>query len=49
MKALITGGQQGIGFGIAKALHTAGWEIAIAAEVADADLSELPGASYHQC
>jgi len=38
MKALITGGQQGIGLGIARALHAAGWEIAVAAEVAEADL-----------
>lgn len=48
MKALITGGQQGIGLGIARALHAAGWEIAIAADVPEADLSELPGASYHR-
>lgn len=48
MKALITGGQQGIGFGIAQALHAAGWEIAIAAEMPEADLSDLPGATYHQ-
>lgn len=48
MKALITGGQQGIGLGIAQALHAAGWEIAIASDVADADVSALPGATYHQ-
>lgn len=48
MKALITGGQQGIGFGIAQALHAAGWEIAVAADVAEADLSALPGATYHR-
>jgi len=50
MKALITGGQQGIGFGIAQALHAAGWEIAIASEVPDASdaLAVLPGATYHQ-
>lgn len=46
MKALITGGQQGIGLGIATALHAAGWEIAVASEQPSA---ELPfGASYHQ-
>lgn len=46
MKALITGGQQGIGLGIATALHAAGWEIAIASDAATA---ELPfQASYHQ-
>ena len=38
MKALITGGQQGIGLGIAQALHDAGWQIAIASNVATADL-----------
>lgn len=50
MKALITGGQQGIGFGIAQALHGAGWEIALAADVAEAPgaLAALPGATYHQ-
>jgi NAD(P)-dependent dehydrogenase (short-subunit alcohol dehydrogenase family) len=50
MKALITGGQQGIGFGIAKALHAAGWEIVLAADVPDAKdaLAALPGATYHQ-
>ncbi len=50
MKALITGGQQGIGFGIAQALHAAGWEIALAADVADAPeaLAALPGATYHR-
>lgn len=50
MKALITGGQQGIGFGIAQALHGAGWEIALAAEAADAPdaLAALPGATYHR-
>ena len=46
MKALITGGQQGIGLGIATALHAAGWEIAIASEPPAA---ELPfEATYHQ-
>lgn len=48
MKALITGGQQGIGLGIAQALHAAGWEIAIASDVAEADLSSMPGATYYQ-
>lgn len=50
MKALITGGQQGIGFGIAQALHGAGWEIALAAEVSEAPeaLAALPGATYHR-
>jgi NAD(P)-dependent dehydrogenase (short-subunit alcohol dehydrogenase family) len=46
MKALITGGQQGIGLGIAQALHDAGWEIVVASEHPTA---ELPfEASYHQ-
>lgn len=52
--ALITGGQQGIGLGIAQALHGAGWRIAIAAE-ADADeprvrdgVALLPGARYYR-
>ena len=46
MKALITGGQQGIGLGIAQALHDAGWQIAVASEHPSA---ELPfAASYHQ-
>lgn len=45
MKALVTGGQQGIGLGIATALHAAGWEIAVASE---AETAELPfEASYH--
>jgi uncharacterized protein YfaT (DUF1175 family) len=30
--ALITGGQQGIGLGIAQALHGAGWRIALMSE-----------------
>lgn len=47
MKALITGGQQGIGLGIAKALQAGGWEIAIASDAVEADLSGLPGATYH--
>lgn len=52
--ALVTGGQQGIGLGIARALHGAGWRIALAAELpADADavqaaLADLPGATYHR-
>lgn len=46
MKALVTGGQQGIGLGIAKALHAAGWEIAVAADLPGADLP-FP-ASYHR-
>lgn len=46
MKALITGGQQGIGLGIATALHAAGWEIAVAS---DQPSAELPfEAAYHQ-
>lgn len=53
-RALITGGQQGIGLGIAQALHDAGWQIALAAEVpADAApvkaaLAAMPGATYHR-
>ncbi len=53
-RALITGGQQGIGLGIAKALHGAGWEVALAAEVApeadavQAALAAMPGATYHR-
>lgn len=53
-KALITGGQQGIGLGIAQALHVAGWEVAIAADLppaADAvtaALAVMPGAQYHR-
>jgi NAD(P)-dependent dehydrogenase (short-subunit alcohol dehydrogenase family) len=53
-KALITGGQQGIGLGIAQALHGAGWQIALAAEVppeapvVQAALAAMPGASYHR-
>lgn len=53
-RALITGGQQGIGLGIAKALHDAGWEVALAAEMppeaeaVQSALAALPGASYHQ-
>lgn len=50
--ALITGGQQGIGLGIARALHGAGWRVALAAERAEDDeavraaLAALPGAAY---
>ncbi|MEJ6390325.1 3-ketoacyl-ACP reductase [Gymnodinialimonas ulvae] len=44
--ALITGGQQGIGLGIAQALHDAGWRIAIASEPPTADLPF--DATYHQ-
>lgn len=52
--ALITGGQQGIGLGIATALHVNGWKLAIASERPAEDqavenaLEALPGASYHQ-
>lgn len=52
--ALITGGQQGIGLGIAGALQAAGWQIALAAEVSPeaesvtAALRKLPGARYLQ-
>ena len=48
MKALITGGQQGIGLGIAQALQEAGWQIAVASEADAADLADLPGARYHR-
>lgn len=53
-RALITGGQQGIGLGIAKALHSAGWEVALAAELppeaetVQSALAALTGARYHQ-
>ncbi|MFD1796344.1 3-ketoacyl-ACP reductase [Paracoccus aurantiacus] len=51
--ALITGGQQGIGLGIAQALKAAGWRLAIAAEqapdaVADAMQKLGPEARYYQ-
>ncbi|MFO7920474.1 3-ketoacyl-ACP reductase [Rhodobacteraceae bacterium W635] len=52
--ALVTGGQQGIGRGIAEALDAAGWQVILAAEqpadapaVQDA-LAAMPGASYHR-
>ena len=52
--ALITGGQQGIGLGIASALHAAGYQISIAAQLDPGSsavkqaLAQLPGANYHQ-
>lgn len=46
MKALVTGGQQGIGLGIAQALHGAGWDVVIASEQPAADLPF--DAAYHQ-
>jgi len=51
-KALITGGQQGIGLGIAQALHGAGWRIALMSERGEDDpavakaLSLVPGAVH---
>jgi NAD(P)-dependent dehydrogenase (short-subunit alcohol dehydrogenase family) len=51
-QAMITGGQQGIGFGIAQALHAAGFGIVLAAEqdpraeVVQSALAALPGARY---
>ncbi len=50
--ALITGGQQGIGLGIALALQAAGFRVVLAAEVAEDTavvrhaLAQLPGARY---
>jgi NAD(P)-dependent dehydrogenase (short-subunit alcohol dehydrogenase family) len=50
--ALITGGQQGIGLGIARALHGAGWRIVLMSERAHDDpavaeaLLLLPGAAH---
>ena len=52
--ALVTGGQQGIGRGIAEALHGAGWQVALVAEqpgdapAVQEALSAMPGASYHR-
>ncbi len=52
--ALITGGQQGIGFGVAQALVRAGFQVALVAEQPEtahrvqAALAELPGARYFQ-
>lgn len=52
--ALITGGQRGIGFGIAQGLAQNGFRVALAAERAPDDtevlqaLDALPEASYHQ-
>jgi len=48
--ALITGGQQGIGFGIAKALHVAGFRVTLVSEQPDdgGALAALPGARYFQ-
>lgn len=50
MRALITGGQQGIGLGIATALHAAGFEVVLVSEQpeAGAALAALPGARYIQ-
>ncbi|MGP1358787.1 3-ketoacyl-ACP reductase [Roseicyclus sp.] len=50
--ALVTGGQQGIGLGIARALHGAGWRVALMSEREEGDetvaraLSLLPGAIH---
>jgi NAD(P)-dependent dehydrogenase (short-subunit alcohol dehydrogenase family) len=50
--ALVTGGQQGIGLGIAKALHGAGWRVALLSERHGTDpavaaaLAALPGAVH---
>ena len=53
-RALVTGGQQGIGFGIARALDAAGFEVVMLAELPpEADvvrvaLAALPGSRYVQ-
>lgn len=51
-RALITGGQQGIGLGIAQALHGAGFEVILSAEqpqsAAMDALNAMPGARYVQ-
>lgn len=53
-RALVTGGQQGIGLGIAQALHGVGWDVALAAElppeaeVVQTALAAMPGARYHR-
>ncbi|MDG4649362.1 SDR family NAD(P)-dependent oxidoreductase, partial [Roseibacterium sp. SDUM158017] len=50
--ALVTGGQQGIGLGIARALHAAGWRVAIMSErdghdeAVGAALAAMPGAVH---
>ena len=52
-KALITGGQQGIGLGIAQALHGAGWRIALMSERGEDDPAVAkalsPGARRGPC
>lgn len=51
-RALITGGQQGIGFAIAQALHGAGFQVVMTAEmeeeaeVVQAAVKALPGSRY---
>jgi len=51
-RALITGGQQGIGLGIAQALHGAGFEVIMSSEQPESSAAEalaaLPGARYVQ-
>jgi NAD(P)-dependent dehydrogenase (short-subunit alcohol dehydrogenase family) len=50
--ALVTGGQQGIGLGIAQALHAAGWRVALMSERRDDDaavaqaVAQMPGAVH---
>jgi NAD(P)-dependent dehydrogenase (short-subunit alcohol dehydrogenase family) len=52
--ALVTGGQQGIGLAVARALHAAGWAVALAAEkppdapAVTQALAAMPGATYHR-